>query len=47
MLSHIRRKLATRRLKAMLKPDPDYARRRAAQLTGERRERFMRAVGLE
>lgn len=44
MIATIKRHLAIRRLKRLVKPDPDYARRCAAQLPKERRERFLRAV---
>ena len=42
MIAFIRRKIAVKRLKALVKPRPDYARRCAAQLPPERRERFLR-----
>lgn len=44
ILATIKRKLAVRRLRKLVKPDPAYARRCAAQLPPERRERFLRAV---
>lgn len=46
MFKRVKRSMAVRRLKDMTKPDMAYAVRRAAQLSGERKERFMRAVGL-
>ena len=46
MFKTLKRQLAVKRLKGMMKPDPAYAKRRAAQLHGERKERFMQAVGL-
>lgn len=46
MLKTLKRQLILHRLKGTMKPDPDYAKRRAAQLHGERKERFMQAVGL-
>ncbi len=47
MIATIRRHLAIRRLKRLVKPDMDYARRCAAQLPKERRERFLKNVGLQ
>lgn len=44
MIATIKRHLAIRRLKRLVKPNPDYARRCAAQLPPKRRERFLRAV---
>lgn len=45
-LTLYRRYRAIKRLEAVMKPNLGYARRRAAQLTGERRERFCKNVGL-
>jgi len=42
MIQFIRHKIAVKRLKALMRPDPDYARRCAAQLPPARRERFLR-----
>jgi|DEB19_MinimDraft_3_1074340.scaffolds.fasta_scaffold528071_1 hypothetical protein len=44
-MNPLRRYLINRRLKAMMKPQPDYLKRRLAQFNGARRERFMRNVG--
>ena len=46
MFKSIKQSMAAKRLQGMTKPDMAYAVRRAAQLSGERKERFMRAVGL-
>lgn len=40
-----KRWLARRRLKAIMRPDPDYRERRLAQFTPERRARYWRNVG--
>lgn len=47
MIRTLKRHLAVKRLNRIIKPDPAYAKRRAAQLHGERKERFMQAVGLD
>lgn len=44
MIATIKRHLAIRRLRKLVKPDEAYIARRAAQLHGERREAFLRAV---
>jgi len=46
MLTFIRRKLAQHRLTRLVKPDMDYAKHCAAQLPPERRERFLRNLGM-
>ena len=46
MFKALKRQLAIKRLQATMRPDPAYAKRRAAQLQGERKERFIKAVGL-
>lgn len=46
MLKTLKRQLAIHRLKGTMKPDPDYAKRRAAQLPEPRRSNFLRNVGL-
>lgn len=38
--------LIRRRLKATMRPDPDYREKRLAQFTAERRERYWRNVGV-
>lgn len=40
-----RKKLIQRRLKATMRPDPDYRERRLAQFCPERRVRYWRNVG--
>lgn len=45
-VNFIRRYLINRRLRATMRPDPDYAWNRARQLPKERGERFLRNVGL-
>lgn len=37
--------LIRRKLKASLRPDPEYREKRLAQFTAERRERYWRNVG--
>lgn len=37
--------LIRRRLKSLMRPDPDYRERRLSQFTPERRERYWRNVG--
>ena len=44
MIRTLKRHLAVKRLNRIIKPNPDYARRCAAQLKGERRARFLEAV---
>lgn len=41
----LRQYLACRRLKATMRPDPEYRARKLAQMTTERRERYWRNVG--
>lgn len=40
MLAFFKRKLAARRLRKMMRPDPDYRQRRLAQFTPERRAKY-------
>ena len=40
----LKRHLVKRRLQKTMKPNPEYARRCAAQLKGERKARFLEAV---
>ena len=44
MFRTLKRHLAIRRLNRIITPNPEYARRRAAQMKGERKERFLEAV---
>jgi hypothetical protein len=44
MLQHFKQWLAVRRLRKMMRPDPDYRQRRLAQFTPERREKYWRNV---
>ena len=44
MIAYIRRRLAVKRLRASMRPDPDYRERRLAQLSRERRERYWQNV---
>lgn len=44
MFTYLKRKLIQRRLKATMRPDAAYARHRAAQLSGDRRDRFLRNI---
>lgn len=46
MLKALKRQLTIHRLKGTMKPDMDYAKRRAAQLPEPRRSNFLRNVGL-
>ena len=43
-MAMIKQWLAARRLKKLLRPDPEYRERRLAQFTPERRERYWRNV---
>ena len=43
-MNFLKSHLVNRRLQRTMKPNPDYASRCAAQLKGERRERFLEAV---
>jgi hypothetical protein len=45
MFAYLRKKLIQRRLSKTMRPNPAYARNRAAQLPEPRRERFLQAVG--
>lgn len=44
MLSWIKKALAVRKLRASLKPDPEYRKRRLAQFSRERVARYWRNV---
>lgn len=43
-LAMIKQWLAARRLKKLMRPDPEYRERRLAQFSPERRERYWRNV---
>ena len=44
MLNLFKRKLACRKLRKLMRPDPDYRERRLAQFTAERRARYWENV---
>ena len=43
-MNPIRRYIINKRLKASMRPDPEYRDRRLAQFSGERRERALRNI---